>query len=184
MNKKIFHLVVASILALGLTSPGIAMAKPDGIQCLLQGTWFGVNDLENKVPNGWVATVTGMSANHGVNVLEFPQFDTTFGGTFPVKYQSANRGIWRRTGGRTFEYSFMSIAAGDVAAGGREDFYYMRVSGDITLSEDCMSEEITAVIDFFPAGMSPFENAPVSSEVYPTHYGYRSTLDVVTHTFP
>jgi len=173
MKTKIFRFVVSSILVLGLAIPGAAFAGGAGKGCQLQGTWFGVNDLEDKELSGWVATVTGKSADHGINVFEFPTFDLTFEGTYPVADASANRGVWKRISGNTFEYSFMAI----VVDAQRAPVYYLRVSGQSTLSADCMSETITAVLDFYFPGMSPFEGPPAASVPLDPHYGYRFTLD-------
>jgi hypothetical protein len=193
MKTAILRLSLAGALALGLAFSGAATAGNGDKGCSILGTWYGVNNLEDKIPSGWVATALGKSENHGVNVLEFPTYDATFGGIYPVLYHSANRGVWRRTGGNTFEYSFMSLLAGDIpGTTEREALYYLRVSGDIVITNDCMSEEITAVMDFFPVrtingdytNLSPFKDAPAWSMVLDTHYSYRYTLDSVAHTFP
>jgi len=183
MKGKVIRFICAAVVALVVAMPGGAFASGQVKGCDIQGTWFGVNDLENKVPSGWVITNAGKSSDHGVNALEFPTFDATFGGMYAAIYHSANRGVWHRTGGNTFEYSFMSILAGD-GVEGPEALYYVRVSGDVTLSDDCMAETITAIMDFYPAGMSPFTNDPLWSQRLADHYGYRFTLDGITHTFP
>lgn len=193
MKSQISRLLIAGAVALGLALPGLALAKDDQKGCSIIGTWFGVTDLDDKIPSGWVVTAIGKSENHGTNVLEFPTYDSTFGGIYPVLHHSASRGIWRRTGGNTFEYSFMSLLVGDIpATTEREALYYLRVSGESTLSDDCMSEVITAVMDFFPVktalgeytNLSPFVDAPAWSMVLEPHYGYRYTFDSVQHTLP
>lgn len=176
MKGKVFRLIFVAVFTLGLAIPGAAFAGGNGNGCSIQGTWFGVQDLEDKVPSGWVVTAVGQSQNHGFNVLEFPTYDSSFGGIFPVLHHSANRGVWERINGNTFRYSFMSILAGEVD-GVRFPLYYVRVSGTATLSNDCMSEEITSVMEFFPGATSPFEDEPLWSMTLPVHYGYRFTLE-------
>ena len=177
MKGKVFRLIFTVIFTLGLAIPGAAIAGDNGKGCRMQGTWFGVTDLVDKMPSGWVVTATGQSADHGVNVLEYPTYDSTFGGLYGVLYHSANRGVWERISGHAFKYSFMSILVGEDLGGNRIPLYYLRVSGIATQSDDCMAEEITAVMDFFAGDSSPFEDEPLWSIPLPTHYGYRFTLD-------
>jgi hypothetical protein len=173
MKTRFLRSLVSSILLLGLATSGAAIAGDAGKGCQIQGTWFGVNNLDDKLLAGWVVTATGKSANHGVNVFEFPTYDLTFGGTYSVVDGSANRGVWKRINGNTFEYSFMTILVDEE----RAPVYYLRVSGQSTLSADCMSETITAVMDFYLPNMSPFEDPPAMSVTLDPHYGYRFTLD-------
>lgn len=173
MTTKILRFVVSSILLLGLAISGAAFAGDAGKGCQIQGTWFGVDDLESKTLSGWVVTATGKSADHGINVFEYPTFDLTFGGTYEVADASANRGVWKRISGNTFEYSFMTI----LVDAQRAPVYYLRVSGQTTLSADCMSETITTTLDFYFPGMSPFEGPPAASVTLPPHHGYRFTLN-------
>lgn len=173
MNRALKQAFVTGLVVAGLALSGTALAG-DGKGCSLQGTWYGVNNLDDLLLSGWVTTVTGQSANEGVNVLEIPTFDMTFNGVFSQAVDgTVDRGVWRRTGGNTFEYSFSSFAV-DV---NRELVFSARVSGNITLGEDCMSEEITTWIEIFLAGQSMFKDEPLMAFALPTHYGYRYTLD-------
>ena len=52
-----------------------------------------------------------------------------------------------------------------------------KVTGTATLSDDCMSEEISAVMEIYLPWMSPFTADPIHSETLLPHYGYRFTLD-------
>ncbi|NIO43422.1 MAG: hypothetical protein GTO41_26670, partial [Burkholderiales bacterium] len=104
------HSLVSLALAFGLAISGVASA--DGLQkgCSIHGTWYGVNNFDDKELTGWAVTASGESERHGINVLEYPTFDATFGGLFATAHDgSANRGVWERTGGNTFTYSFMTI---------------------------------------------------------------------------
>jgi len=173
MNRTLKQVLVAGLMVTGIALAGNAMAA-DGKGCSLQGTWFGVNNLDDLMPSGWVVTATGQSANEGVNVLEFPTFDVTFNGAFDQAVDgSADRGVWKRTGGNTFAYSFSGLA---VDADGNI-VYTARISGDITISDDCMSEEITAFVEIFLGGQSLFKDEPYMAFPFPKHYGYRYTLD-------
>ena len=173
MKTGIVRLCLAGAVALGLAISGGAIAANDEKGCTIQGTWFGVVDLDTKLLSGWSVTATGKSNSHGVNVLEFPTFDYTLGGAFPEAVKAwANRGVWRRVDGNTFDYSFMSIAVD----AGNMPVWMARVSGTSTLSDDCMTEEISATMDIYLPWMSPFLHDPIDSMVLPPHYGYRFTL--------
>jgi len=174
MKTTIFRFVVTSILLLGLAIPGAAFAGGGGKGCSIQGTWFGVDSLEDLQPTGWVVTTTGRSNDRGVNVLEFPTFDFTFGGAFSeVVDGSANRGVWRRLDGNRFAYSFTAIAVD----ADNNLVYTARVSGTSTISHHCMFETITAYMEIFVAGQSMFKDDPYMEFPLPEHYGYRYTLD-------
>lgn len=174
MKTKILRFVISSILVLGLAIPGAAFAGDAGKGCSMQGTWFGVDSLENLQPTGWVVTATGRSDHHGVNVLEFPTFDFTFGGAFSdVVDVSANRGVWRRLSGNRFAYSFSAIAVD----ANHNLVYTARVGGTSTISDNCMFETITAYLEIFVAGQSMFKDTPYMEFPLEEHYGYRYTPD-------
>ena len=173
MKKRVFRLIFTGLLMLGLAIPGAAFAGDGAKSCKIQGTWFGVSDFETKMPAGWVVTATGQSANQGVNVFEFKTFNTAMFGLPDAHDMSADRGVWKRLGGNKFAYSFMAVAVDE----GNNVLYHARVTGEATLSSDCMSEEITALLEIFYPGKSPFVDEPDESWPLPPHYGYRYTLD-------
>lgn len=173
MTKRVLRLIFTGILMLGLAIPGAAFAGDGVKQCTIQGTWFGINSLDDKMPTGWIVTATGQSANHGVNVFEYKTFNSALFGLPDAHDTSADRGVWKRLGGNMFAYSFMAVAVDE----GNNVLYYARVSGETTLSSDCMSEEITALLEIFYPGKSPFMDEPDHSWQLPVHYGYRYTLD-------
>ena len=173
MKTKLFRFVVSSILVLGLAIPGAAFAGDAGKGCKNTGTWFGVDNLEDKIPTGWMATVTGQSADHGVNAFEYPTFNSALFGLPDAHGMSADRGVWQRLDGDTFAYSFMGIAVDE----NNITLYLLRVSGEVTVSSDCMSEEITALLEIFWPGNSPFVGEADLAWQLPVHYGYRYTLD-------
>lgn len=175
MKKYITCLLVGLVLTFGLAIPGAASADGFKKGCSIQGTWFGVNNFEDKQLTGWSVTASGKSQRHGINVLEYPTFDATFSGMFPTAHDaSANRGVWKRTGKNTFTYSFMTVVV-DV---NNYHLYTMRTTGEAVLGDKCMTETITATFDFFYPDDNPFEDGPFYS-VTPLdpHLGYRFTLD-------
>ena len=125
------------------------------------------------MPTGWIVTATGQSANQGVNVFEYKTFNSALFGLLDPHDMSADRGVWKRLGGNRFAYSFMAVAVDE----GNNVLYYARVSGETTLSSDCMSEEISALLEIFYPGKSPFVDEPDESWQLPVHHGYRYTLD-------
>lgn len=175
MKGKAIRLVVAGIVMLGLAIPGAAFAAGDGKDCKNTGTWFGVNNPVDKVPTGWVVTSTGQSANHGTAVLEYKTFKSTMFGLPQPHDMSADRGVWTRLGGNRFAYSFMAIAVNEA----NDILYLARVSGEITISDDCMSEEISALLEiFYPGSSNPFAGDEADWQMdLPTHWGYRYTLN-------
>jgi len=173
MRKRVLRLILTGILTLGLAIPGAVFAGDGSRPCTIQGTWFGVNNLEEMMPTGWIVTATGQSANQGVNVFEYKTFNSALFGLLDPHDMSADRGVWKRLGGNRFAYSFMAVAVDE----GNNVLYYARVSGETTLSSDCMSEEISALLEIFYPGKSPFVDEPDESWQLPVHYGYRYTLD-------
>jgi len=181
MKKGILCSTIIGVLMLGLTIPGVASAGYFGWGCSLQGTWFGVEAPENTVLTGWVVTVTGKSHFRGTNNLEHALFDATLSVPFePFQlYPDADRlgslrGVWMRTGFNTFAYTMTGIA---VDADGAP-VWVGKLSGNITLSDDCKSEEITATLKTFAPLVSPFDGEPEYVLPLPTHYGYRAYLDL------
>lgn len=173
MKTGMYRLILAGILALGIAVSATANAGDGGKGCKNTGTWFGVNNLEEKTPTGWMVTATGQSADHGVTVFEYKTFNGALLGLPAEHDSSAHRGVWKRLNGNTFAYSFMAIAVGDT----HEPLYLARVSGEAKLSSDCMSEEITALLEIFWPGNSPFDGVADLSFELPPHFGYRYTLD-------
>ena len=175
MKTNIVRCTLTGILMLGLAIPSAAWAGDAGKGCSLQGTWFGVAGLEDSTLTGWMVTVTGKSENKGTNNLDFPTFDPTLSGNFDQAVRlSSLRGNWERTGGNTFDYTFMGIAVDEFNL----PVWIGKVSGQITLSADCNRETITAAMEIFLPSMSPFEDDPLFPIVLPTHYGHRASVDL------
>jgi hypothetical protein len=178
MRANIIKGVLLGILLLGFTSSGVVLADGGGKNCSNQGTWFGVADPTqgDMTLTGWIVSVTGMSSNKGLNVIEWPDFDATLGLDFPpfdqAHHISNMRGVWERTGGKTFNYSFTGFAYND----SNERVYIATVSGHVTLVDDCNYEYITAYMEVFAPGDNPFLADPIFFTPLPDHWGQRAPL--------
>ena len=173
------RLIVLACVGLGLATTAFAGKPPKpapapvaDTSCQLLGTWFGIASPENPVLTGWMVSVTGQNSSHGTNNLEYPTFDPTLGIGLPAVRVSTLRGVWQRTGGNTFTYSFMGMGV----AADNSPVWIGRVSGNITLSDDCDTEYITATMEVFDAAVSPFEGAPIMAVPLAPHYGKRFTM--------
>jgi hypothetical protein len=180
MRADIIRGALLGILLLGFACPGIALAGDGEKNCSNHGTWFGVLDpMEGDMTlTGWTTTVTGQSGNMGVNVIEWPDFDPTLGLAFPpfdqADHISNMRGLWKRTGGKTFVYSFTGFAYNDM----NMPVYIAKVSGTVTLLGDCNYEHITAYMEAFAPGDNPFLAEPFFFTPLPDHWGQRAMLDL------
>ena len=168
MKARTLRMMLIASVAVACAAPAIAMAGSSGKGCSLLGTWFGIDPADQTL-TGWMVTVQGSSNNEGTNILDFPTFDVTLDGAFPAVDGSAIRGRWVRTGGNTFDYSFMSILT-DYE---RMPVWIAVVSGNIEISSDCMVETINGKLDVFLPDMSPFQDEPLLTLPLPTHYGRR-----------
>jgi hypothetical protein len=174
MRNDIIRGVLLGFLLLGFTVPGIALAGGGEKGCSNYGTWFGVEGPGDTRLTGWMANIMGKSADEGTNDLEYPNFDVTLDNSFPHAVAlSSMRGIWRRTGGKTFDYAFTGYATDEFGA----PVYIATVSGVVTLQKDCRYEYITATMDVFLAGMSPFEDDPVVSFELEPLWAYKMAFD-------
>jgi hypothetical protein len=175
MNTMLIKGIFAALLMLGMAVPSAALADDAGKGCSLLGTWFGVTSPEDTTLTGWMVTVTGQSNNQGTNNLEFPSFDATLSNNFPTAVRASTlRGTWKRVGGNEFEYTMMGIA---VDADGLP-VWIGKMSGRSTLSSDCSYETVTATMEVFLPGVSPFDGIPYTAVPMPTHYGYRAYVDL------
>jgi hypothetical protein len=138
--------------------------------CKVQGTWIG---FDNGVPT-WVSSSHGQSASSGTNELEYPAFAPENPGT-------ELRGVWKRTRGNTFAYTMFGYAYDDATG---LPIWMNKMSGTLTLSEDCNSAEVTAIVNIFicyDAGdwvcQDPFEDEPFQVINYPTTYAKRLMVE-------
>lgn len=180
MRNNIIRGVLLGFLLLGFAFPGIALAGGEDKGCSNYGTWFGVVDppTGDMTLVGWTTTVTGQSANKGVNAIEWPDFDPTLGLAFPpfsdAHHINNMRGVWERTGGKTFVYSFTGFAYDEFNV----RVYIAKVSGDVTMSDDCQFEYITAYLEVFAPGDNPFLAMPIFETPLAPHWGQRAKLNL------
>jgi len=196
MRKNIIYGALLGILMLGFTIPGVALADGGGKGCSNIGTWFGVAPFPpDQMPapsvvippppwdvtylTGWVASALGKSNNEGTNIFEYPTFDPTFGIEDPPFSLAARignmRGNWKRTGGNTFDYTFMGFAF-DAS---NMPVYIAKVSGQVTLFKKCQYQYTTAVMEVFLPSMNPFhDSGPIAVIPLGEFYGYRAKVDL------
>jgi len=199
MRKQIIYAVFLGILTLGFTTPGVALAGEGGKGCSNLGTWFGVGPVPpNETPpppeelmpppwhpmylTGWSVTVTGKSNNMGTNLFEYPTFDPRINEFFaqfePFKFADrigSMRGNWKRTGGNTFDYTFMGFAYSAL----NMPVYIAKISGQVVLINNCQYQYTTAVMEVFLPDMNPFYDSPYNDFVIPlgVFYGYRAKVE-------
>jgi hypothetical protein len=128
--------------------------------CTLQGDWISYD--ANGVPQ-WMASVAGQSNSSGTTELEapavFPTLPTPDGPLFPDAVGMTQlRGAWERTGGDTFDYTYIGYAYDENGI----PIYICRLTGAITGSGDCNSGEVTATLYVYQCD---------SSGVCPNPYG-------------
>ena len=179
MRTDIIRGALLGILLLGFTIPGVAVAGGGDKGCSIQGTWFGVvgplpsGDFSTQL-TGWLLTVAGKSNNEGTNNLEFPNFDATLDGMVPNAVGISNlRGVWKRTGGNTFDYMFMGYAVD----ADNSPLYIAKISGHVTLFNDCQNEHITAHMELYLPDVSPFDGNWFYEDDLDDHYSQRFTMD-------
>ena len=172
MTRKAFKLALFALLLTCLSVPGMATAGGAGKDCSPLGTWFGV-DPDTHVLTGWMSSSTGQSSNEGTISLENPGFGLTLFDLFPDAVAgSGDRGVWKRTGGRTFKYLLMGTAVDSSSA----IVWIRKISGTIIMSDDCKTEKITAVMAVYLPTDNPFEGTPYFEIDLGDLYAYRLTL--------
>jgi len=198
MRKSIIRGALLSILLLGFTIPGVALAGGGQKGCSNLGTWFGVSPFPPdptsppvEIPpppwdvtylTGWSVTVTGKSNNEGTNNFEYPVFDPTLAilglDETPPFSQAVRvgsmRGNWKRTGGNTFDYTFMGFAF-DAS---NMPVYIAKISGQVVLIEKCQYQYTTAIMEVFRPWMNPFHDDYEWEIPLGVFYGYRAKVDL------
>lgn len=191
MPNNIIRGALLGILLLGFAVPGAALAGGGGKGCSNLGTWFGVAptfppplpgtilpppwEWDETYLAGWSVTVTGKSNNEGTNLFEFPTFDATLMGNIPDAARIGSmRGNWVRTGGNTFDYTFMGFA---YRADGMP-VYIAKVSGAVDLIQDCQYQKTTALMEVYLPWDNPFadEVEPLMTIPLGEFYGYRAKV--------
>jgi hypothetical protein len=170
--KKHFFLYLLAIFVFWVASVVTAAAQNG---CTLQGNWISYD--ATGVPT-WMASVHGQSNSAGTNELEypaeFPTLPTPEGPLYPNAVGMTElRGAWERTGGTTFAYTFLGYGYGENGV----PLYICRLSGDITVGENCNIGEFGATLYVFPCDSGgvcpdPYGETPYVFDI-PTSYGYR-----------
>lgn len=187
MKTSIVRSTLVAILMLGLTIPSIASASFFNWGCRYQGTWFGVMAEDNPALAGWMVTAEGRSYWHGTNNLEWtnyifdprlPMPDPMDPDSFVFAFETAvnattMRGNWMRTGYNTFVYT----TTGFGIDANRMPVYVAKMSGTITLSDDCSSDVITATMEVFPVD----ENGVIPNPFIPSMGIQVDIPDVYAH---
>jgi hypothetical protein len=162
------HAVAISILIAWLGSSGVAAAAG----CSPHGTWLNVNPGTHELA-GFLSTISGQSNNEGTLVVENPGFGLTWFDSFPDAVAgSVDRGVWKRTGGRTFKYSLMGTAVDSNGV----IVWIRRIDGTITMTDDCKTQKITAVMAAFLGTDDPFEGKPLFEVDFGDLYTHRLDL--------
>ena len=95
-------------------------------------------------------------------------------GYFPTAVRlSSSDGVWERTGGNTFNYSFIGFAL-DAA---NQVVGILKTFGEISLGDDCSSETLSATVYLYDPLEGPFTDEPFQIVPFPELYGYRVQLD-------
>ena len=177
--KRRFPFFALALFVFWAASVVAASAENDG--CKLQGSWISYD--ANGVPT-WMSSVNGQSNSTGANELEypaeFPTLPTPEGPLFPNAVGMTQlRGAWERTGGNTFKYTFLGYGYGENGV----PLWIGRMSGPITLSDDCNSGEFGAKLYVYPCGdvggvwkcPDPYGETPYIE--VPPSTGYRVTVE-------
>jgi hypothetical protein len=162
---------LALALACFATS-GVASAGAPGNDCSPIGAWIDA-DPDTHVLRGWLSTFTGQSSDGGTINLENPGFDLGLSDIFPTAVNgSGDWGVWKRTGGNTFKYRLMGTAVDSSGA----IVWVRKISGMITILDDCKTLKITAVMAVYLGTDNPFEGTPLFEIDLGDLSGYRLTV--------
>jgi len=147
-----------------LVASGPMLADDDddqGGQCQLQGSWMGY-DAAGKAY--FVATHSGTTSKSGTSMLEVPGFDLTLGGMFSTATKvSVVRGVWEKTGNRTFGWTGVGL----IVDSDGNTLYLLKVAAVNTFDSDCDTVLIVSnTTEMFMPFENPFEDTP-----FYIHYG-------------
>jgi hypothetical protein len=164
------HLLFLALTFIAFLLVSVVMVSAADKGCNLQGSWIS---YENGVPT-WMAGVHGQSASSGTNILEYPAAFPWL--VFPDAVgMTPFRGAWERTGGNTFDYTFLAYAYD--AYGGPMGM--VRISGDITLATDCNTGIFTAIGYVYPCAIDcsdPYGETSIVMPIDPST-GYRVMVE-------
>jgi hypothetical protein len=188
MRTGIIRGALLGILLLGFSIPGMALAdddKDDKRGCSNKGTWFGVAAPGDTRLAGFAGTVMGKSEKMGTNTFEFPVFDPSFSNVPDLGLSNippfasavsigSLRGDWKRVAKNRFAYTFMGFAFDEFGM----PVYIAKVSGHVEIINDCQYQYITATMEVFLPGVSPFDGEPDFVIPLGEFYSYRASVDL------
>jgi len=161
-------LVLMTALAAFCAAPATFAADS---ACKLTGGWLGY--LGGYA--SWVAVADGVSNTSGTITIDFPALDPALFGLRPAGVKvGIPRGVWERTGGRSFAYSTLVVAVD--AAG--IPVWLGKLSGTETLGPDCGVEKITATFYAYEPWQDPYKDEPFAVLPQPDHFGYRMKVEL------
>jgi len=150
--------VAAAVAVILVAVPAVGGERfddgPEWGWCNPDGAWLG------SAPSwglSWTQLVESTSWRHGTINIEWIGGDATFQGLCPGAVTwSLARGVSKRVGPRTFEFSIISYSLD--AAG--QPVCIVKNSGLTAYSQDCKSGETNGAIELFYPGDNPFEDPP------------------------
>ncbi len=172
MTRTALRLAFLTIVLASFSAAGVATAEDGGKDCSPIGTWLQVNP-DTHLLAGFLSTTEGQSRDEGTLTIENPGFGLTLFGLFPDAVKgSSDRGVWKRTGGKTLKYSVIGTTVDSSGA----IVWIRKISGTATILDDCKTEKITAVMAVYLPTDNPFEGTPLYEFDLGDLYAYRVTL--------
>jgi hypothetical protein len=172
MTQTALRLAFLGVVLAFFGATGVATAEEGRKDCSPIGTWLQVNP-DTHVLAGFLSTTEGKSSDGGTLTIENPGFGITLGGLFPTAVKgSTDRGAWKRTGGKTMEFSVIGTAVDSDSA----IVWIRKISGTATILDDCKTERITAVMEVYLPTDNPFEGTPLFVVDFGELYAYRVTV--------
>ena len=161
------RLLLATVV-ISFTAPAFAGNGPGG-DCKLLGSWIGY-DAEGAA--WWMSTADGHNASHGTLNLEVPSAWHFLPGTVGV---SELRGVWKKTGGKTYDWAVIGIAYDESAT----TQGIAKLSGKDILGEDCNTVYVTnTILEIFPPDADPNTDTPDDLLFFPDHAGNRIQVNL------
>ncbi len=163
-------ILLMTVFLISFPASGIAA---EGKGCSIIGTWYGYNAPPDNTML-WIINVFGKSDSSGVNNLEAPGNDPTFGGLFPTAVRATTlRGVWERTSGNAFNVALIGFSIDNNG----HTVGIAKMSGTATVINDCNMERLELTLDFFGPTEDPYTDDPFYGFEVPVHYGYRMLVD-------
>lgn len=162
--------------AIALIFTGLIAFPTQGLaaepSCSYIGSWYGYTQDGSTIE--WTINVNGQSQASGTNNLDDLVFDPKLGGAFPNAVKMTPlKGVWNKTGDKTFAITMLGYAVD--GNGGVQ--YYSKMSGTVTILDDCNKDYLELTMEFFLPNQNPFGDTAYYAVNLPNHYGYRMRVD-------